>query len=137
MMKDEFTLKEDRPLIPNKEYDAQCINYDLNYCMGGKARKLYLYFRIIEPGEHLGVILFMACNMPLDGKIRHGHKFYQQWIIANGWRKPSKNAKMSPRIFKNKVFRIKTREANKEKHDAFKYSVVHEVLDVITRPSLP
>ena len=103
-MKDSFICKEDyRPLIPNKTFEAQCISYDAGFSIG-RARKLFLHFQISEPGEYNGKKLFMAFNMPTDDKIRPGSKYYKTWVLVNGWRKPSRNTKMSPRIFKGKIF---------------------------------
>jgi len=56
--------------------------------------------------------------------------------MVNGWRKPSRNAKMSPRIFLNKICRIKNRTVKplhnkKEMPEDFWYSVVDEIIEVI------
>jgi len=56
--------------------------------------------------------------------------------MVNGWQQPSKNAKMSPRIFKNKIFKVKTRTVE-PKHNGkkmpkkFWYSVVDEIIEVV------
>ena len=78
----------------------------------------------------------MAFNMPYDKKIKSGSKYYKNWVMVNGWNKPSRNAKMSPRIFKNKIYKIKTRTTmpkhnGKEMPENFWYSVVDEILEVI------
>ena len=77
----------------------------------------------------------MAFNMPYDKKIKSGSKYYKNWVMVNGWSKPSKNAKMSPRIFKNKIYEIRTRTTKpkhngKEMPENFWYSVVDEILEV-------
>jgi hypothetical protein len=72
-----------------------------------------------------------------DKKIKTGSKYYKTWCLVNGWQKPSRGAKMSPRIFLNKIFKIKTRTV-KPPHNRgkmpkdFWYSVVDEIIKVIT-----
>lgn len=133
----EFIADENyRKLLPDGFYEAQCIKYDAGFFQG-KARKLFLIFKILTPGEHFGKDIFMAFNMRYDGKVRAGSKYYKTWVMAYGWRKPSRNAKMSPRIFLNKVCGIKTRtvkpEHNRQKMpDAFWYSVVDYIISINT-----
>jgi hypothetical protein len=131
----EFVSADDKPRIPDGVYEAQCIKYDAKFVMG-ITRKVFLNFKIIEPGEYGGKVIFQAFNMPYDGKIRTGCKYYKTWCMVNGWRKPSRNAKMSPRLFKNKIYKVKTR-TSKPKHNGkampedFWYSVVDEIIEVI------
>lgn len=122
------------PLLPNGVYQAQCINYNTRR-FGVNTKKLFVWFKIIE-GKYEGEKLFMVFNMPPDGKLTPGYKYYNTWAMVNGWQKPSRNAKMSPRIFKNKIFRIQTRTVkrkhnDKEMPDSFNYSVVDRILEVI------
>ena len=63
--KDVVICGEDRPLIPDGIYDAECIKYDDSFVFG-KARKIFLHFEIIEDGKYHGVRLFQAFNMPYD-----------------------------------------------------------------------
>ena len=83
------------PLIPNGTYEAQCIKYDNKFVLG-KTKKTFLAFRIVSFGEHEGKDIFQAFNMPYDGKIKTGSKYYKTWCMVNGWQRPSRNAKMSP-----------------------------------------
>jgi hypothetical protein len=133
----EFVCGEDYyPLLPNATYEAQCTKYDSKFVLG-KTRKLFLNFKIVEPGEHLGKELFMAFNMPYDRKIRVGSKYYKAWVKLNDGRKPTRNAKMSPRLFLNKVCRIRTRTVihkyneKDEMPESFRYSVVDEIIGVM------
>ena len=78
----------------------------------------------------------MAFNMPDKGKIRMGSKYYKTWCMVNDWKKPSKNAKMSPRIFKNKICRVKIRTVHpkhcgKKMPEDFWYSVVDKIIEVV------
>jgi len=136
-MNDDLVFKDEyKPLIPNGKYEVQCIRYDQNFLLG-KARKLFLHFRILENGEHYGKDIFMAFNIPYDKKIKQGSKYFKTWVQVNGWRKPSRNSKLSPRLFLNKIYKVKTRTVKpkqpngKEMHKEFWYSVVDYIDEVI------
>jgi hypothetical protein len=125
-----------RPLIPEGIYEAVCISFDDSFCFG-KCRKLFLAFKIITQGPHLGTELFMAFNMAYNGKIAAGSKYYKTWCMANNWQKPTRNAIMSPRIFKNKIFEVKVRTTQPKHNGAampkdFHYSVVDSIIKVNT-----
>jgi hypothetical protein len=90
---------------------------------------------ILTEGEHYGKKLFMAFNMPYNGRIKTGSKYYKTWCMVNGWQRPSRNTKMSARIFKNKVYTIETRivmpEHNSEPMPKqYWYSIVDKILKV-------
>jgi len=75
-------------------------------------------------------------NLPFDFRVKSGSKYYKTWVMVNGWMRPSKNARMSPRLFLNKIFKIKTRVVKPKHHDklmpeTFWYSVVDEIIQVI------
>ncbi len=134
-MSDYIFGNEYKPLLPNKTYEAQCIKYDSKFMLG-KTKKLFLNFKITEPGKHHGEKIFLAFNMPYSGKIPMGSKYYKTWCMVNNWQKPSRNAKMSPRLFLNKIYKIKTRTVKpkyngKEMPDNFWYSVVDEINEVM------
>jgi hypothetical protein len=132
----DFVCGEDyKPLIPDGTYQAQCIRYDESFCLG-KARKLFLHFRIVESEKYHGQTIFMPFNMPYDKRIKQGSKYYKTWVQVNGYQKPSRNATMSPRLFKNKVFQVRTRtvkpkNATKEMPKQFWYSVVDSIVEVL------
>ena len=74
--------------------------------------------------------------MPKDNKIHTGSKYYKTWVQVNGYQKPSRNAAMSPRIFKNKIFSVRTRtvkpkNGTKEMPKQFWYSVVDSIVEVL------
>jgi hypothetical protein len=109
----EFVCADDYwPLLPNGTYIAQCTDFDIHESFGGRSRKIYLHFSIIE-GPYEKRKLFMPFNYPSNGKFRPGHKYWQYWVMVHD-RPPSKNAKMFPKIFKNKIFKIKTRKVKKK-----------------------
>ena len=90
------------PHIPDGIYEAQCIKYEEGFFFN-KARKLLLIFRIISEGPYQGVEIFIAYNMPYEGRIKENSKYFKDWVYVNGWTRPSRNAKMHPRIFINKI----------------------------------
>jgi len=132
----EFVCDDDyKPLIPNGIYEVQCIKYDNKFVLG-KTRKTFLNFKILDNNEHQGKKIFLAYNMPYNGRIKTGSKYYKDWCMVNGWQKPSRNAKMSARLFLNKIYRVKTRTV-KPKHNeeempqSFWYSVVDKIIEVV------
>ena len=124
-----------RPLLRNGTYEAQCFKYD-NRVYFGKTKKLFLHFKIIEPGEYFGKAIFMAFNIPCDRNLSQGSKYYKTWVHVNGWRKPSRNAKMSPKIFLNKICKVRTRTVKPTNNGQkmpkeFWYSLVDTIVEVI------
>jgi len=134
-MTDYICAEDYRDWIPDGFYEATCFNYNDKFCLG-KSRKLFLNFKIVEPGKGNGVKLFKAYNMPYNKKVSTGSNYYKDWVMVNGWQKPSRNAKLSPRIFLNKVYRVKTRTVRQKRGDkvmpkAFQYSVVDYIVEVV------
>ena len=133
----DFVCKDNpRALIPEGVYEAVCTGYDDGFCFG-KCRKLFLTFKIITPSPHMGTELFMAFNMAYTGKIAAGSKYYKTWCLANNWQKPSRNAVMSPRIFKNKSFSVKVKTVKPKYNNVampkdFHYSIIEKILNVNT-----
>jgi hypothetical protein len=131
----DYKSKDDYwPFIPNGTYEAQCTKYDSKFLLG-KTRKLFLIFKIVDPGKYFELEIFQAFNMPYTGKIRPGSKYYKTWCMVNGWQKPGRGSKMSPKLFIGKVFKIKTRTVRpkhngREMPENFWYSVVDEILNV-------
>src|SRR5437016_2465598 len=71
-------------------------------------RKIYLWFRVITPGEWLGAEVYMACNEPPKGHRAASSKYWLAWVLAAG-RRPNRADRMSTAIFRNKVFRVRMR----------------------------
>ena len=126
---DEFPIR-----IPEGIYDAICFKTETAMGFGG-SRKIYFKFRIYG-GEHDGVELFMVCNFPKT-KIGKRYKYFDQWMLALG-RHPSKGERLSPKIFRNRLFKILVRDTKprfsngKFKPDIFKYSVVDSIIEALT-----
>ena len=123
---DEIRFSEPYEWVPDGEFDAECIDYSRPMPFRG-TRKVYLTFKLLnEP--YAGTKIFMALNVGW-GNISPGCKYFKCWTAANDNRLPSKSAIMSPRIFKNKTFKVTTRtvipkRGTKEMPFDFHYSVV-------------
>jgi len=110
---DVLVADEIRPRILEGNYPVQCILVKrIPYC---GTWKLHLRFRILE-GDDSGLELDLYMNMT-DSKGRKFKKvprasnYYKNWVIANYGHPPSRNDKMSPRIFKDGIFRAIVRDA--------------------------
>lgn len=88
--------------IPDGEYVAHC-----THVYHGRSRnygeRVYLCFQIVD-GGHQGKKLRMFLRPSRFPKAN----FYIAWAIARGGPPRSRNTKMSPRIFRGKVFRVLT-----------------------------
>ncbi len=111
--KKELKCNDTPHLIPEGEYLAQCIRFEISYYLG-KERKVYLYFRI-HGGEFDGVELFMACNYP-EGTKSFGLKINTQWQVAMG-RRRKKGEKIALKDFKNRMFNVKVRDVKRKYSD--------------------
>lgn len=128
--KDPVSAGEYYARIPDGTYTAQCFKHEQGYVFG-ESKKLYLWYRILTESAYHGTEIFQAFNMPKNRRVGVGSKYYMAWCMANGWRKPTRNAKMSPQIFKSKVFKIKTRTVERNgMPESFNYSVVDSILSV-------
>jgi len=132
----EFVCDKNPPaVIPDGIYEAVCFKHDEAYLF--KSLKLFLHFEIISPAEYKGIKIQMYFNMPVNRRLAQGSKYYKTWVMVNDWKQPSRNTKMSPKLFKNKVFRVKTFKAKpkhngKEMPESQQYSKVEEIVEVIT-----
>lgn len=131
---DSFIADDRRPLIPENEYLAQCIEFRVIRYFD--SYRLRLWFKIIE-GQYSDTILEMFLNL-MDGKTGNRFKsvppasnYYKNWCIANYCRQPGRRDRMTPKIFLNGIFRVKVRSAtprypnSKERMpDGMQYSVV-------------
>lgn len=132
---DDFVADEIRPLIPEGSYQACCIRIEKG-ASHFRSLKMFLGFKIVNPGQYMGTELFMAMNLintktgkPFK-KVPRGAKYFEQWVIANQNIHPRRNDRMSPAIFKNGIFEAVVRTVKPKfpdgtnKPDSFHYSVV-------------
>jgi len=122
------------PAIPNgDQYEAVGVRAEQSRQWG--KLKIFLWFQMLTPGEWIGREFFMACNVPPKGKWTASCKFWLAWVLAAG-RRPNRADRMSPAIFKGKVFRVRMRtvlKTAKQTHrtPAQQYSVVDELLELL------
>jgi hypothetical protein len=103
----------------------------------GSPRKLVARCRIVY-GPHADTELPLFLNLSCAGKkVPQGSKYYESWVIANGYQKPKRRelSRMSPMIFAEKIFlarvrTVKRRADGSEKHPIFWYSIVDELLSL-------
>jgi hypothetical protein len=103
--------------------------------LGKYRQKIYLYFEIVEPQQHRGDVLWMACNYPEKGRFGPSSKFWLQWVIAGG-RRPMRADRLSTKVFRAKYFRARmrtvTRTTTQEaRTPAQCYSVIDTLLEVV------
>ena len=121
------------PAIPNgDQYELVFHRAEKGHQFG--KHKVYLWFKMLTPGEWVGQLFYMACNVPPKGKIGPSSKFWLAWVLA-AQRRPTRTDRMSTAIFKNKVFRARMRKVLKtakqmDRTPAQQYSVVDELLEV-------
>lgn len=126
------------PAIPDgNHYEVMFIGAERGYIF--KSEKIYLWFKIITPGNWIGQKLYMACAIPEKGKWRPSHKFYLAWVLTAG-RRPNRvdRNRMSTKVFRNKVFRARIRTVTRTakqmiRTTAQQYSVIDELLEVTVR----
>lgn len=137
--KEDFIAGEDRKLIREGKYTAQCIEAKKGMVgqrttKGTYARipKVILTFKLIE-GEFQGEKILMYINADYK-PFPAGSKFYQCWVIAKG-RKPVRRDRMTLDVFKNHIFAIGIKtvkpkfEDGTEKPETFWYSRVNEIYE--------
>jgi hypothetical protein len=139
LFKEDLIAGEDRKLIPEGKYTAQCIEAKKGMVgqrttKGTFARtpKIILKFRLIE-GQFLGEVILMYINADYK-PFPAGSKFYQCWVIAKG-RKPARRDRMPLDVFKDHIFIVGVKtvkpkfEDGTEKPEPFWYSRVNEIYE--------
>jgi hypothetical protein len=130
----ELTARGDpTPLIPDGVYDAVFIRAEGGRCFG--TLKLFLYFKIITPGQYNETELYMPFNVNKERKIAPSSKYYKTWCQVNGGQRPSRNAVMSPNIFRGKFFEVKVKTIRKDYNGdellpSLFYSIIDKILSV-------
>jgi len=137
--KDDLIAGEDRKLIPEGKYSAQCI--EAKKGMVGqrttkgtyaRTRKVILTFKLIE-GEFQGEKILMYINADYK-PFPAGSKFYQCWVIAKG-RKPVRRGRMTLDVFKDHIFTVAVKTVKpkfndgREMPEALWYSKVDEIYE--------
>jgi hypothetical protein len=140
LSKEDLRAGEDRKLIPEGKYSAQCIKarkemVGVETTKGTFARtpKIVLKFKIID-GQYQGEEVPMFINANYKA-VPSGSKLYRSWVIANGLKKPKRRDRMALEIFKNHIFTVgvvtvkpKYKDGS-EKPQVFWYSRVDEIYE--------
>jgi len=115
-------------------YHAVCTSVTSGVSFGGR-RDIYIRFKI-HGGEYHGTQLYMACTYP-KGKMSPRHKYYQQWMLANGG-PPEKGQRLGRKIFPHRLYLIVVRDTQKKfpngkpMPDYMQYSVVDTIIKPLT-----
>ena len=109
-----FIADELRPLIPEGEYLAQCI--ETRVIRYFDSQRLRLGFKIVE-GQYADTVLELFLNL-MNGKtgtrfksVPQATNYYESWFIANHCRQPERQDRMSCKIFLNGIFKVQVRNA--------------------------
>jgi hypothetical protein len=130
----ELTARDDpRPLIPEGVYDAVFTREEPGHIFG--TYKLYLYFKIVTSGQYNETELFLPFNINKEKKMALASKYYKTWCLVNGGQRPSRNAVMSPNIFRGKFFEVAVKTIRKsyngdELPPSLFYSIIDKILTV-------
>ncbi len=123
------------PAIPDgDDYEAGFVRAEKKRLWG--QLKVFLWFKVITPGDWYGQEFHMTCNVPSNGRWTASCKFWQAWTLVTGER-PARAGRMSIAVFRNKVFRVRMRKVVKTakqtvRTPAQRYSVIDELLEVMT-----
>jgi hypothetical protein len=110
--------------LPDGQYSARCVEVSGPVRFKG-TRKLFLHFSILtEPW--CDKTIFGAFDVGFNA-VKPGRRYFRAWCVANEGRLPSRNAIMSPRVFKGKTFMVTTRTVHQDMDQAFWYSVIDTV----------
>lgn len=133
----EFGVADDpRPLLEEGVYEAACVRAEIiEFHRFGKARKIILHFEIVG-GAHGGERVFFPMSaLKPGGRVGRGSKLYASYLIANGGKPPGRRDRLSLKVFKHKLFRVRLGTAQprfedgKLKPQQFHYSIVSELLE--------
>ncbi len=132
---EEFGVSSDaRAFIPEGMYEAVCTGAEVvELYKFGRSPKLFLHFQIYE-GVYKGTPLYLPMTAPTKGgKVGIGAKLYANYVIANGGKPPGRRDRLSLKVFKHRLFRVRVRtvvprfEDGTPKPERFHYSIVSEL----------
>jgi hypothetical protein len=133
---------DERPRVPDGLYSAVFTHHET--ALAFRNPKVFLHFRIVDPGEHFGKVLFRAYRVAsLIGKpgrfgrfkVRRRHELFL--MLVRVLEIKARPDRLSPQALKNVVVRIKTRTVTtdfeqRELPQWLHYSVVADVLEAMT-----
>lgn len=133
------------PLVPDGKYQAVLVRHETAFVF--KTAKVFLWFRIIDPGEHYGKELYRPYRVKrLIGKpgrngsfkLAPGSDLFSMLVrVLDMGKKAMRPDRISLRALKNGVLEIKTRTVTKdyqqrEAVEWLRYSVVDDVTRQLT-----
>jgi hypothetical protein len=123
------------PLVPDAEYVGVFLRAEKGRFE--RRERWFLWFAISTQGPHVGEELYLSCPIP-DGKKSFGlgSKLIAAYAIATG-AMPRRRDRITKSVFRNKLFRFRTRTVTKDKNGAVRpladhYSVIERLLAVET-----
>lgn len=134
----------ERSRVPQGNYNLLCLSakrtvIGLEGKGGwGRVEKIVLWFQIVDDGDYIGKIIPAFLAVP-DSKVSMSTKFYQFWVIANGFKRPGRNRlkDMALTKFIDKIFLASVVDSKSKypdgttKPDVFQYSRVDYLKDLI------
>jgi hypothetical protein len=123
------------PLVPDAEYTGVFLRAEQGR-FAGRAR-WFLWFVISTPGPHLKLELYLSCPCPEGkGSFGLGSNLVAAYAVATG-AMPRRRDRITKSVFRNKLFRFRTRTVTKDKNGTARlpadhYSVIDRLLAVET-----
>lgn len=122
------------PLLADKEYIGVFLRAEKGRVE--RRERWFLWFAVSTPGDHLGAELYLSCPFP-EGKGRPfglGSKMVAAYAVATGGL-PRRRDRITKDVFRNKLFRFKTRTVTKDGAGALRplgshYSVIDHLISV-------
>jgi hypothetical protein len=121
------------PLIPDDEYIGVFLRAERGRFE--RRERWFLWFAVSTPGPYLGAELYLSCPCPEGkGPFGLGSKMVAAYAIANG-SMPRRRDRITKSVFRNKLFRFRTRTVSKDKDGHVRpagdhYSVIDHLLAV-------
>ncbi len=89
--------------VPDGEYLAFCTRTYWDRYSRAYGERIYIHFRILD-GPHAGIELRLFCR---PSKFPSSN-YYRFWSIAHDGPPRSRSTRLSPKIFEDKIFRVRT-----------------------------
>lgn len=107
------SLAEMPALVPEGVYEMAFVRAEKHEFKSWKRWKIFLWFQVMTPGDHLGQKLYMGCTAPGKGRMALGSKYWLAWTVAAG-RRPQRRDRLSTSAFRGKVFLARVRTVKKK-----------------------
>ena len=100
------------PLLPDDEYVGPFLRAERGRVE--RRERWFLWFAVSTPGDFLGAELYLSCPFPENkGSFGLGSKLIAAYAVAAGGI-PRRRDRISKTVFRNKMFRFKTRTVTKD-----------------------